>query len=108
MNSLHQTQDSALENRFENKAVLSRRLSKREGISANAFTFEKGNAPAEPFSWPFESFSQIVFVLSGSLSITLPDAGRQTAQSVGYANPSHFTRAFRDCFGLNSRDLIAR
>lgn len=31
----------------------------------------------------------------------------EVANSVGYANPSHFTRAFRETFGLNPREFIA-
>lgn len=32
----------------------------------------------------------------------------ETAQAVGYSNPSHFTRAFRNAFGINPKQLVIR
>ena len=32
----------------------------------------------------------------------------EAAQAVGYSNPSHFTRAFRNCFGVNPREFLLR
>ncbi len=31
----------------------------------------------------------------------------EVAQTVGYSNPSHFSRAFRNTFGLNPKDFVA-
>ena len=30
----------------------------------------------------------------------------EAAQAVGYSNPSHFSRAFRNCFGVNPREFL--
>ncbi|MEM9157506.1 MAG: AraC family transcriptional regulator [Verrucomicrobiota bacterium] len=32
----------------------------------------------------------------------------QASQSVGYSNPSHFTRAFRETFGINPKEFASR
>ncbi len=54
--------------------VSKRRFEQRAGLS---FTYAK-ICPLDakaPFAWPFESFSQIAFVISGRLSISIPDTG---------------------------------
>jgi len=40
-----------------------------------------------------------VLLLEGNISVL------EIATRVGYSNPSHFTRAFRETFGINPRDL---
>ncbi len=65
---------------FGNREVASLRFDQREGLSFSAYQFSAEGT--EPFDkWPFDSFSQIVFVLRGRIDFSFPIIGERTAKS---------------------------
>ncbi len=57
-----------------------RRFDLREGLSYSICQMF-GGGEGQSVAWPFDSFSQIVFIRRGSLSISIPDFGSSTVSS---------------------------
>ena len=57
-----------------------RRFELRGGLSFSKCRWTASGAD-RGVEWPFESFSQLVFVISGEIGLSLPDRGRQTVTS---------------------------
>ncbi len=65
---------------FGNREVATLRFDQREGLSFSAYRFSTDGS--ESFAeWPFQSFSQIVFVLSGRIDFSFPIIGERSAQA---------------------------
>jgi len=78
---------------FGERQIATRRFEQREGLAVSTFEFQTN--PEESIGpWPFQSFSQLIFVKRGQISITLPDTGRKTATSGNW-------------FGISLNDFLA-
>ena len=55
-----------------------RHFNQRQGLSFGVYRIPEAS---DCFSWPFESFLQIVFVAKGRVSVGLPDEGATSASS---------------------------
>ena len=64
---------------LEQNEIEAIRFESREGISATVLSAPQLELQIAPTQWPFKSFSQLVFVMKGKISITLPDSGTQNA-----------------------------
>jgi len=65
---------------FGKREVASKRFDQRDGLSFSAYKFQAENAETFP-TWPFQSFSQIIFVLRGKLDFSFPVIGERTAKT---------------------------
>ena len=64
--------------RFGDINVWRRQFTQRQGMSLGVYRVSEAS---NCFSWPFESFLQIVFVAKGRVSVALPDEGATSVSS---------------------------